>query len=70
MIIGFRRRDFLANEAAMKYFLLGAFAIAFFLYGMSIIYGLCGTMNFKGIAGGSDGARILPSRALSLRDRR
>jgi NADH-quinone oxidoreductase subunit N len=47
--IGFRRRDFLANEAAMKYFLLGAFAIAFFLYGMSIIYGLCGTMNFKGI---------------------
>ncbi|HEX6791758.1 MAG TPA: NADH-quinone oxidoreductase subunit N [Candidatus Krumholzibacteria bacterium] len=49
VMIGFRRRDFLANEAAMKYFLLGAFAIAFFLYGMSIIYGLCGTMNFKGI---------------------
>ena len=49
VIVGFRRRDFLANEAAMKYFLLGAFAIAFFLYGMSIIYGLCGTMNFKGI---------------------
>jgi NADH-quinone oxidoreductase subunit N len=49
VMIGFRRRDFLANEAAMKYFLLGAFAIAFFLYGMSIIYGLCGTMNLKGI---------------------
>ena len=49
VMIGFRRRDFLANEAAMKYFLLGAFAIAFFLYGMSLIYGLCGTMNFKGI---------------------
>ncbi len=49
VIVGFRRRDFLANEAAMKYFLLGAFAIAFFLYGMSIIYGLTGTMNFKGI---------------------
>ena len=49
VIVGFRRRDFLANEAAMKYFLLGAFAIAFFLYGMSIIYGLCGTLNFKGI---------------------
>ncbi len=49
VIVGFRRRDFLANEAAMKYFLLGAFAIAFFLYGMSIIYGLCGTTNFKGI---------------------
>jgi NADH-quinone oxidoreductase subunit N len=49
VMVGFRRRDFFANEAAMKYFLLGAFAIAFFLYGMSIIYGLCGTMNFKGI---------------------
>jgi NADH-quinone oxidoreductase subunit N len=49
VMIGFRRRDFLANEAAMKYFLLGAFAIAFFLYGMSLVYGLCGTMNFKGI---------------------
>jgi len=49
IIVGFRRRDFLANEAAMKYFLLGAFAIAFFLYGMSLIYGLCGTLNFKGI---------------------
>ena len=49
VMIGFRRRDFLANEAAMKYFLLGAFAIAFFLYGMSLIYGLCGTLNFKGI---------------------
>jgi NADH-quinone oxidoreductase subunit N len=49
VIIGFRRRDFLANEAAMKYFLLGAFAIAFFLYGMSLVYGLTGTLNFKGI---------------------
>jgi NADH-quinone oxidoreductase subunit N len=49
VVVGFRRRDFLANEAAMKYFLLGAFAIAFFLYGMAIIYGLCGTLNFKGI---------------------
>ena len=45
--VGFRRRDIFSNEAAMKYFLLGAFAIAFFLYGMSIIYGLCGSMNYK-----------------------
>jgi NADH-quinone oxidoreductase subunit N len=49
IMVGFRRRDFLSNEAAMKYFLLGAFAIAFFLYGMSLVYGLCGTFNFKGI---------------------
>jgi NADH-quinone oxidoreductase subunit N len=49
IMVAFRRRDFLSNEAAMKYFLLGAFAVAFMLYGMSLIYGLCGTFNFKGI---------------------
>jgi len=49
VMVGFRRRDLLSNEAAMKYFLLGAFAVAFFLYGMAIIYGLTGTLNFKGI---------------------
>jgi NADH-quinone oxidoreductase subunit N len=47
VMVGSRRRDFLANEAAMKYFILGAFAIAFFLYGMSLLYGLLGTLNFK-----------------------
>ena len=60
VIVGFRRRDFLANEAAMKYFLLGAFAIAFFLYGMSIIYGLCGTMNFKGIVIEATARELIP----------
>ena len=49
IMIGLRRRDFFANEAALKYFILGAFAIAFFLYGTSLIYGLTETFNFKGI---------------------
>jgi len=49
IMIGLRRRDFFANEAALKYFILGAFAIAFFLYGASLIYGLTETFNFKGI---------------------
>jgi NADH-quinone oxidoreductase subunit N len=53
IMVAFRRRDFLSNEAAMKYFLLGAFAVAFMLYGMSIIYGLCGTFNYKGIVVGA-----------------
>jgi NADH-quinone oxidoreductase subunit N len=47
VLVASRRRDFFANEAAMKYFILGAFAIAFFLYGMSLLYGLLGTLNFK-----------------------
>lgn len=49
VMVGSRRRDILANEAAMKYFLLGAFAVAFFLYGMSLLYGLLGTLSFKGM---------------------
>ena len=49
VMVGSRRRDLFANEAAMKYFLLGAFAIAFFLYGMSLLYGILGTLNFKGM---------------------
>ncbi len=50
VMVGSRRRDFLANEAAMKYFILGAFAVAFFLYGMSLLYGILGTLNYKGMA--------------------
>lgn len=49
IMVAFRRRDLLANEAALKYFLLGAFSIAFLLYGISLIYGLCGSTNYKAI---------------------
>ncbi len=45
-----RRRRLLSQEAAMKYFLLGAFASAFFLYGMALLYGFAGTVSFSGIA--------------------
>jgi NADH-quinone oxidoreductase subunit N len=49
VLVGYRRRDLFSNEAALKYFLLGAFAIAFFLYGVSLIYGLTDTTNYRGI---------------------
>ena len=45
-----RRRRLLSQEAAIKYFLLGAFGSAFFLYGAALIYGFAGTLNFAGIA--------------------
>jgi NADH-quinone oxidoreductase subunit N len=45
-----RRRRLLSQEAAVKYFLLGAFASAFFLYGVALIYGFAGTVNLGGIA--------------------
>ncbi len=43
-----RRRRLLSQEAAMKYFLLGAFASGFFLYGMALLYGFAGTLTFAG----------------------
>src|SRR4029450_4810436 len=45
---GSRRRG--AQEAAMKYFLLGAFSSAFLLYGIALCYGATGTTNLLGIA--------------------
>ncbi|MDY6996586.1 MAG: NADH-quinone oxidoreductase subunit NuoN [Actinomycetota bacterium] len=45
-----RRRRLLSQEAAMKYFLLGAFSSAFFLYGAAMLYGYAGTLRLGGIA--------------------
>lgn len=40
-----RRRRLLSQEAALKYFLLGAFASAFFLYGLALIYGYANSVD-------------------------
>ncbi|MGI5217873.1 NADH-quinone oxidoreductase subunit NuoN [Nocardia sp. CA-290969] len=45
-----RRRRLLSQEAALKYFLLGAFSSAFFLYGVALLYGQAGTVRLAGIA--------------------
>lgn len=45
-----RHRRLLSQEASLKYFLLGAFSSAFFLYGMALLYGYAGTLNLTGIA--------------------
>ena len=45
-----RRRRLLSQEAALKYFLLGAFASAFFLYGAALMYGFSGNTSLGGIA--------------------
>lgn len=45
-----RRRRLLSQEASMKYFLLGAFASAFFLFGSALLYGFAGSVNFSNIA--------------------
>jgi NADH-quinone oxidoreductase subunit N len=44
-----RRRRLISQEAAMKYFLLGAFSSAFFLYGIALIYGFAGSVQLADI---------------------
>jgi NADH-quinone oxidoreductase subunit N len=44
-----RRRRLLSQEAALKYFVLGAFSSGFFLYGVAMVYGYAGSMNFGDI---------------------
>ncbi|HWF27845.1 MAG TPA: NADH-quinone oxidoreductase subunit NuoN [Mycobacterium sp.] len=44
-----RHRRLLSQEASMKYFLLGAFSSAFFLYGVALLYGATGTLMLPGI---------------------
>ena len=45
-----RRRRLLSQEAALKYFLLGAFSSAFFLFGAALLYGFAGSVDLKVIA--------------------
>jgi NADH-quinone oxidoreductase subunit N len=51
-----RRRRLLSQEAAVKYFLLGAFASAFFLYGLALLYGYAGSVEFGDIATAAAGS--------------
>ena len=50
VLAGIRRNNLRSNEAALKYFLLGAFATGFLLYGMTMVYGSTGHTNLFKIA--------------------
>jgi NADH-quinone oxidoreductase subunit N len=49
VLVDYYRNDLLSGEAALKYFLLGAFASGFFLYGIALVYGATGTTNLAHI---------------------
>jgi NADH-quinone oxidoreductase subunit N len=67
-----RRRRLLSLEAAVKYFLLGAFASAFFLYGVALLYGYAGSVDLNdvltatGTAGKSDSLLYLGTAMLGI----
>ncbi|SEL02495.1 NADH-quinone oxidoreductase subunit N [Streptacidiphilus jiangxiensis] len=59
-----RRRRLLSQEAAVKYFLLGAFSSAFFLFGLALVYGYAGSVQLGQIARVVEGqATVTPALA-------
>jgi NADH-quinone oxidoreductase subunit N len=50
VLVAFTKREKRSNEAAMKYFLLGAFSSGILLYGMSMLYGVAGSTNLGEIS--------------------
>lgn len=49
ILVGIRKNDFNSNEAALKYFLMGAFSTGFLLFGITLIYGATGTFDITGV---------------------
>ena len=58
VLVAFTKREKKSNEAAMKYFLLGAFSSGILLYGMSLIYGIAGSTNIGEI--GTTFSKLVP----------
>ena len=50
ILAGFRRRAATSSESSLKYFLLGSFATAFFLYGVALMFGATGSTNIDEIS--------------------
>ncbi len=50
ILAGFRRRAAISSEASVKYFLLGSFATAFFLYGIALMFGATGSTSVSAIS--------------------
>ena len=66
-----RRRRLLSQEAALKYFLLGAYSSAFFLFGAAFLYGFAGDVSLNGIrtaisSGGNDAFLLIGIISLSV----
>jgi NADH-quinone oxidoreductase subunit N len=65
-LVALRRDDARATEAAMKYFVLGALASGFLLYGMSMLYGAAGTLDLNDLARRIAGGQVASRPALVL----
>ena len=59
VLAGYRRDSLKSSESAMKYFLLGSFATAFFLYGIALVYGATGTTLLDKMTGADETSALL-----------
>ncbi len=57
-LAGFMRRDPRSSEAALKYFLLGAFSTGFLLYGIALVYGATGSIKLDAIQAALTGSML------------
>jgi NADH-quinone oxidoreductase subunit N len=67
ILAGFRLREAASSESSIKYFLLGSFATAFFLYGVALMFGATGSTNIVQISRTlRSGAPVLAYLAVAL----
>jgi NADH-quinone oxidoreductase subunit N len=71
LLAGYHKTDGYSTEGAIKYFLLGSFSSAIFLFGLSFVWGMTGTTNIAAVASAlqaiaSGGAPLQPGLALGL----
>ena len=59
ILAGYRRDALKSGESAMKYFLLGSFATAFFLYGIALVYGATGTTNLSKMGSANESSMLM-----------
>jgi NADH-quinone oxidoreductase subunit N len=70
VLAGYHKSDGYSTEGAIKYFLLGSFSSAIFLFGLAFVWGLTGTTSIAGVAGVlgqiADGRPLAPGLGLGL----
>src|ERR1041384_210841 len=66
VLAGYRRDTLKSSESSLKYFLLGSFATAFFLYGIALVYGASGTTLLNGMEQIPDSQMALMKLGLAL----
>jgi NADH-quinone oxidoreductase subunit N len=66
VLTAFNKRSRQSAEAALKYFLFGGMSAAFLLFGISLLYGLSGSINLAGIAQAIEAQTLTPMLAVAM----